>query len=541
MPPIDTRAATQSPASFLPLLHPAWGWPMPPQLPGAQHATPWPAGADQASAEKSLIPTEPDALNERPSAETEMPTPATGSRRSSDSQQAATVETTERAAAVSFASVSADCPSESPALERKGSPRKSVRAARARRKSRSTAKARTAKRESLAVRAPSDPVPSSNGAAPKKAEALEEHQSSAATGFFHRLQATKAPKKSPRSCGTAKPSSDQSAPRRHRRRVGSLIVSTSLHGLALVVLAMVFVVREAEPEPLMISAGIATEQPLESPAEIEIATLEPLQPMPDEPVEPIVPDLADLEPLGPPLESLASAGELPAMETVSLVDEGLLSGPVTADLLTPVGSSETGRGGGGRGAGLTGGGTLFFGTPGAGTSICFMCDNSRSYDEGGFERVVGELMRSVASLKPEQSFFVVFFSDEAYPMFSPDAASSMMPATDENKRRLHSWLGSVEKRTGGQGLRDAMEIVESLQPASICFLSDGDHSESLVHRLVSADLGGAVVNTFGMQTLPARRSSLTPQRLQEQQQFNQNLIDIATAHGGIFTPVVVRP
>jgi hypothetical protein len=323
--------------------------------------------------------------------------------------------------------------------------------------------------------------------------------------------------------------------------VGPLVVSTSLHGLVLVVLAMVFVVREAEPEPLMISAGIATEQPLESPAEIEIAAIEPLESMPDDPFEPVVPDLADLEPLGPPLESQAIAGELPTVETVSLVDEGLLSGPALTDLLTPIGSSEAGQGGGGRGASLAGSGTMFFGTPGAGTSVCFMCDNSRSYDEGGFEMVVGELMRSVASLKPDQSFFVVFFSDEAYPMFSPDAASSMMPATDENKRKLHSWLGSVEKRTGGQGLRDAMEIVESLQPASVCFLSDGDHSESLVHRLVSADLGGAVVNTFGMQTLPARRSSLTPQRLQEQQQFNQNLIDIATAHGGTFTPVLVRP
>jgi hypothetical protein len=68
MPPIDPRAAPQSPASFLPLLHPAWGWAMPPQPQGTQPAAPWPAGADQATAEEPLVHTEPDAPNECPGA-----------------------------------------------------------------------------------------------------------------------------------------------------------------------------------------------------------------------------------------------------------------------------------------------------------------------------------------------------------------------------------------------------------------------------------------------------------------------------------------
>lgn len=155
--------------------------------------------------------------------------------------------------------------------------------------------------------------------------------------------------------------------------------------------------------------------------------------------------------------------------------------------------------------------------------------------------MVRELVRSIHSLKPEQSFFVVFFSDEAYPLFYPDTAHELLPATPENKQQVQQWLSGVETRTGGQGLRDAIELVESLQPASVCMLSDGDHSESLVDRLVSADLGEAVVNTFGMQNLPASRGSLTPARLQKQQQHNQNLIDIALAHGGVFTPVMMQP
>ena len=328
---------------------------------------------------------------------------------------------------------------------------------------------------------------------------------------------------------------------RRRRRVGSMVISTSLHGLALALLAMVFVAREAEPEPLMITSSIAAQEPLQSPAEIEIEPMEPLEPVPDEMFEPVVPDLAALEPVGPPIDNLPAAGDLPTVDTVSLLDDGLLTGPTTADLLAPIGEAGTGQGGGGSGGSLAASSTMFFGTPGSGTSICFMCDNSRSYDEGGFEMVVGELMRSVASLKPEQSFFVVFFSDEAYPMFFPDAVNTLLPATDDNKQRLQAWITNVEKRTGGQGLREAVEIVESLHPASICFLSDGDHSQSLVERLVSADLGGAVVNTFGMQNLPASRSRLTPERLQKQQQFNQNMIEIAGAHAGVFTPVMLRP
>lgn len=319
------------------------------------------------------------------------------------------------------------------------------------------------------------------------------------------------------------------------------MISTSLHGLALVLLATVFITREAEPEPMMITSSIAMDEPLESPAEIEIEPMEPLEPVPEEMFDPVVPDLADIEPMAPTIDAPPAAGELPAVDTVSLLDDGLLTGPSTADLLAPLGTAGSGQGGGGRGASMAGGGTMFFGTPGAGTSICFLCDNSRSYDEGGFEMVVGELLRSVASLKPEQSFFVVFFSDEAYPMFYPDTIQSLLPATNDNKQRLQAWLTNVEKRTGGQGLRDAIEMVEALQPATICFLSDGDHSESLVDRLVSADLGNAVLNTFGMQNLPARRSSLTPERLQKQQQFNSNLLKIASAHGGVFTPVTVRP
>lgn len=335
---------------------------------------------------------------------------------------------------------------------------------------------------------------------------------------------------------------ERSTPPRQRRRLGPLAISSSVHGLVLVILATVFVVRDQEPEPLVINSSLSPLPPLEAVSEIEIAPPTPLEPPLEQPPELLAPDLADLEPLGPPLDDLAPAGELPQVETVSLVDVGLMTGPSAADLQAPVGAAAEGQGGGGsQTAGAAHNRSLFFGTVGGGSSICYLCDNSRSYEDGGFETVVGELLRSVASLSPEQSFFVVFFSDEAYPMFFPDVVDELMPATAENKQRLQLWLSGVETRTGGQGLRDAVALVETLQPASVCLLSDGDHSASLIERLISADLGETVVNTFGMQNLPSHGRGLTPERLRKQQQHNQNLIDVAIAHGGVFTPVVVHP
>jgi hypothetical protein len=328
---------------------------------------------------------------------------------------------------------------------------------------------------------------------------------------------------------------------RGRRRIGSLLVSTTVHAIALVLLAVVFVTREAEPEPLMLTASVSPVEPLNDVTEVQIEPMEPTEPLPELEPEPLLPDLADLEPLPPTFDDLSSATDLPSVETVSLVDVGLATGPTTADLSMPLEGSGSGTGGGrsgsGHTAGMPAGGSLFFGTPGAGNTICFMCDNSRSYEPGGFEMVVEELMRSVASLSEKQSFFVVFFSDQAYPMFYPSVTEELVPATEENKRRFNMWLTNVEKRTGGQGLRDALELVESLQPASICFLSDGDHSESLVERLVAADLGQAVLNTFGMQTYSTLRTTVSQEQLWKQQRFNQNLARIAAAHGGVFTPV----
>lgn len=60
---------------------------------------------------------------------------------------------------------------------------------------------------------------------------------------------------------------------------------------------------------------------------------------------------------------------------------------------------------------------------------------------------------------------------------------------------------------------------------------------------LAASLGDAVVHTFGFQQaiVDRRTGQVDPDRLHEQQGWNRNLVAIATAHGGGFTPVHIPP
>jgi len=153
--------------------------------------------------------------------------------------------------------------------------------------------------------------------------------------------------------------------------------------------------------------------------------------------------------------------------------------------------------------------------------------------------VLAELARAVDTLRPEQSFFVIFFSDMAYPMGYPDGLEALQPATPETKQRLRAWLATVEMCTGAQGIHDAMELAGELDPEVL----DGDHAESIVEKVASADLDGAVLHTFGIQeNLADRRSGLIdPSKVLDQQHRNDKLGRMAAAHGGSFTPVTVPP
>ena len=321
------------------------------------------------------------------------------------------------------------------------------------------------------------------------------------------------------------------------------LVSAAVNVVAVLGLALIFVAAEAKPKRPVLTLGAAEESFVDemTPVEFEASAEASAE----------VDQAADQPPELNALTADAVAIDDMAFDEAALATDPSAVMPVSfdsADVLAAMGgaggeASGSARGGGPSGGGGQPGAGSFFGRPGQGQTVCFICDNSNSYRDGGFHAVLDEVARAVDSLRPDQSFFVVFFSDAAYPMFHPERVDVLQPASPDNKQRLRAWLASVEMCGGGQGIDEAVRLAGKVGADVVYFLSDGEHAASVVDRVTRAEFGGAVVHTFGMQqgVLDRRTGQVDPDKLLRQQDFNRNLVAIATAHGGTFTPVTVPP
>jgi hypothetical protein len=333
--------------------------------------------------------------------------------------------------------------------------------------------------------------------------------------------------------------------RRRLRPLMPAVVSAAVNVAVILALALIFIAADAKPKRPVLTLGACEEHVVDSMTAVEVEAT-------DEATAPLD-QAADLLPELDPLAADAVANDDVTPDADAFTADSAAVMPASfdaADMLADVGGtgdSGDAAPGSSRGGGPAGGGppgaAAFFGRAGQGQTVCFICDNSNSYRDGGFHTVLDEVARAVDSLRPDQSFFVVFFSDDAYPMFHPEPADGLQAASPENKRRLRAWLATVEMCGGGQGIDEAVRLAGALDADVVYFLSDGDHAASVVDRVMSADFGGAVVHTFGMQqgVLDRRTGQIDPDKLQRQQGFDRNLVAIATAHGGGFTPVMVPP
>jgi hypothetical protein len=138
------------------------------------------------------------------------------------------------------------------------------------------------------------------------------------------------------------------------------------------------------------------------------------------------------------------------------------------------------------------------GTAAAGKRFVFVIDNSGSMKEGRIETTFLQLIASVESMRPDQQFFVIFYSDRAYPLFYPDSASQLVPATRENINRLKAWLPTVELCSGGD-LIEAMELAVELRPDVVFMLSDGAiNSQRTMSFMTNSNNWTFAVHTLGM-------------------------------------------
>jgi hypothetical protein len=201
---------------------------------------------------------------------------------------------------------------------------------------------------------------------------------------------------------------------------------------------------------------------------------------------------------------------------------------------------STGPGGGSR-DGVTGGrghggkpgrrpksnSAIFFGTEAVGDRIVFLVDNSGSMKQGRMETTLMELLRSIDAMTKDQSFYIVFYSDQAYPMFYPNNELRFVTATPENKRRLMPWLQSIELCTGGK-LGEAIDLAASLHPDVVYILSDGDiNSPRTMQKMTEPNDWDFVIHALGMGVKKPAAAD--------------NLNAIAQAHHGKFQMVQASP
>ncbi len=257
---------------------------------------------------------------------------------------------------------------------------------------------------------------------------------------------------------------------------------------------------------------------------------EPLQPLEIEPIEwqPPAPEEAEME--GPRLTSvrgpLADLVDAPPAAT-PLVGETGLTGMMPADvgLLMSTGKgTEPGIAGGG--------GAAFFGTRSKGNRFVFVIDNSKSMKDGRLEAAVAELLASVGAMSRRQSFYVIFVSDQPYPLFFPEAATDLVPATTSNKERLRQWLTRLQLAPGkNRQLIPAMDLAASLRPHAVFLLWDGDlrYSER-VRQEVMGHLASPNQWAFPVHTLCMGDQPIGNQ---------QNLAEVAQVHGGVYRRVDV--
>ena len=134
----------------------------------------------------------------------------------------------------------------------------------------------------------------------------------------------------------------------------------------------------------------------------------------------------------------------------------------------------------GTGKGLANGagngfGGAFFGMKAAGQSVVYVVDCSSSMNvrhssaATRFHRLKLELLNSVASMKPSQSFYIIFFNEQPIPMPAP----RLQQARPELQRQYLGWMA----RMRANGLTDplsSMHMALKLRPDVIYFLTDGN-------------------------------------------------------------------
>jgi hypothetical protein len=143
----------------------------------------------------------------------------------------------------------------------------------------------------------------------------------------------------------------------------------------------------------------------------------------------------------------------------------------------------------------------FFGSKVSAVDYVFVIDNSNSMTKGRFETALNELLKAVAQLTARQRFYVIFYSDTAYPLFHPKPATDLVNATSRNKQRLKSWLETVQLCLKTNG-KEAISAAFALKPDVIFVLGDGAFTDKASSFFASRPQRKIPLHTLGMEVKP---------------------------------------
>ncbi|HEX4150232.1 MAG TPA: vWA domain-containing protein [Pirellulales bacterium] len=158
--------------------------------------------------------------------------------------------------------------------------------------------------------------------------------------------------------------------------------------------------------------------------------------------------------------------------TMKIVANGTsaLRPAVDSDSMGRVQGTGSGEGNGGKGT------ATFFGAATAGERFIYIIDNSNSMKNGKFERACAELISSINQLTSKQSYYVIFFSDQAYPLYAPREAPVMLPAISMNILPTQLWIKDQTLHRGTRA-HQAFDKAFSLKPDAIYVLTDGHFTD----------------------------------------------------------------
>ena len=275
-------------------------------------------------------------------------------------------------------------------------------------------------------------------------------------------------------------------------------ISAAVHVALLLLLASLFMKIDEEPKGIVLKASPASEEMVEE-VVIEPTPLEITEPT--EPTEEVTPQ-----------ETLAVAEAVTAPDFLAGVSGDAVKPPAEPVAPPAAAKKPVKR-------------TTFFGKKVMAINYVFVIDNSNSMTRGRFETALNELMIAVNQLTAKQRFYVIFYSDTAYPMLHPRPATQLVPATPQNKEALRYWLDTVQLCLKTNG-KQAIQAAFNLQPDVIFVLGDGAFTDKAAEHFASMPQKRIPLHTLGMD-------------VKEQDAASFRLL--AEANGGTYRDVTVSP